>query len=87
MDIRDKGVGILAQEFGTSIVGLNETRKLKKFFLAGAFGQGGSTALSFAEFTVIVSRKFSSSAGKPYPVAVTIVRFNEGDLAQDKHGI
>jgi hypothetical protein len=87
VDIRDKGVGILAQEFGTSIVGLNETRKLKKFFLAGAFGQGGSTALSFSEFTVIISRKFGLSADKPHPVAVTIVRFNEGDLVRDKHGV
>lgn len=84
VDIRDKGVGLLAEEFGSTILSLNENRKLRKLFLAGAFGQGGSTALSYSPYTIIVSRKFNDSRSV---VAATIVRFNKGNLQEDKHGL
>jgi len=87
-DVRDQGVGLLAQDFGDSILSLNETRKLKKFFLAGAFGQGGSTALAYSEYTIIISRRAGlRDDGAPHPVAFTIVEFDEGDLDRDKHGV
>ena len=87
VDIRDRGLGILAQDFRRSILSLNETRKLKKFFLAGAFGQGGSTALSYSLFTIIASRRAEVAAESEAPVAATVVRFNPGDLKNDKHGL
>jgi hypothetical protein len=86
VDVRDFGIGLRTQDFASSILGLNETRKLKKFFLAGAFGQGGSTALSYPLFTIIVSRRIDSDS-KLYPTAATIVRFNPGDPETDKHGV
>ena len=57
IDIRDTGIGLLSEEFGDSILSLNKNRKLRKLFLAGAFGQGGSTALAYSPYTVICSRK------------------------------
>lgn len=89
VDIRDKGIGIKSEDFGSTILSLNEGRKLKKLFLAGAFGQGGSTALSYSNFTIIISRaiNLSINSTKPNPVAFTIVRFNEGDINVDKHGL
>jgi hypothetical protein len=83
VDIRDMGTGIKADEFSQSILSLNASRKLKKLFLAGAFGQGGSTALSYSNFTIIVSR----SIFEPNIIAATIVRFNPGDIKTDKHGL
>jgi len=86
IDIRDTGMGILAEDFSESILSLNKNRKLKKLFLAGAFGQGGSTALAYSPYTVIVSRRHKDS-GKPHDVAFTMVRFNAGDANVDKHGV
>lgn len=83
VDIRDLGTGIKADEFSQTILSLNGSRKLKKLFLAGAFGQGGSTALSYSSYTIIVSR----SIFEPNIIAATIVKFNPGDIATDKHGL
>lgn len=87
VDIRDRGIGLRAHQFGTSILGLNESLKLDKFFLAGAYGQGGSTALSFSTYAIILSRRVSGDGEQPNPLAFTIVRFNERDLTTDKHGL
>lgn len=86
VEIRDKGVGILAKDFRTTIVGLNESNKLDKFFLAGAYGQGGSTALAHSEYAIIISRRFSLDKSIQYPVAFTIVRYNPGDYNVEKQG-
>lgn len=86
VDIRDHGVGILPEDFGESILSLNKNRKLRKLFLAGAFGQGGSTALAYSPFTAIFSRKARTN-GKSHPLSFTIVRFNPGDPNVDKHGV
>lgn len=86
VDIRDYGIGILPEEFGDSILSLNKNRKLRKLFLAGAFGQGGSTALAYAPFTAIFSRK-SKTESASFPMSFTIVRFNPGDPNIDKHGV
>lgn len=92
VSIRDHGVGLKAEDFAASILSLNKSRKLRKLFLAGAFGQGGSTALAYSPYTLIISRAKSSpdgGAGRPRvnPLAFTIVRFNRGDTRIDKHGV
>lgn len=92
IDIRDAGIGLKAEDFGDSILSLNKSRKLRKLFLAGAFGQGGSTALAYSHYTLIVSREKAMSDGSPGrprsgPVAFTLVRFNSGDALVDKHGL
>ncbi|UFJ40372.1 hypothetical protein LOK74_20440 [Brevibacillus humidisoli] len=83
IDIRDKGTGIKNEDIPYSILSLNASRKLKKLFLAGAFGQGGSTALSYSNYTLIITR----SIFEPEKVALTIVRFNPGNIKTDKHGL
>jgi hypothetical protein len=90
--VRDHGIGLRAEEMATTILSLNKSRKLRKLYLAGAFGQGGSTALAYSPYTIIASRAKASSdgrAGRPRsnPVALTIVRFNSGDTRIDKHGL
>jgi hypothetical protein len=92
IQIRDFGIGIAAEDFTGSILSLNKSRKLRKLFLAGAFGQGGSTALAYSPYTMILSRARSGRGqgpGRPRvnPVAATIVRFNSGDARIDKHGV
>ena len=90
LDIRDQGVGIRSEDFATSILSLHKSRKLRKLFLAGAFGQGGSTALAYSTFTIIASRPAmlpEDSSDRSGDLAFTIVRFNEGDPLTDKHGL
>lgn len=86
LDIRDFGTGVASEEFAESILSLNKNRKLKKLFLAGAFGQGGSSALAHSQYTLICSRK-DVLDGKTSPFTFTIVRFNPGDSTVDKHGV
>ncbi|WP_346868169.1 MULTISPECIES: hypothetical protein [unclassified Clostridium] len=81
IEIRDKGIGIESSNFSETILSLNGSNKLGKLFLSGAYGQGGSTALSFSEYTLIISRRIRSKN-----VAFTIVRYNLGDTSTDKHG-
>ena len=86
--IRDHGLGIAGQDFAKTILSLNGSNKLYKLFLLGAYGQGGSTSLSFNNYTVIVSKPFFDAKGKPSKatdVFCTIVRINPGDIHKDKH--
>lgn len=85
IEIRDFGAGLKAEEFADSILGLNKNRKLKKLFLAGAFGQGGSTALAYSEYTIIASRAISRN-GDLNRIAITVVGFDRGNPEVDKHG-
>lgn len=87
VDIRDYGVGILPEDFADSILSLNKNRKLRKLFLAGAFGQGGSSALAYSPWTMICSRRANLNSDKANPFAFTFVRFNPGDPNVDKHGV
>lgn len=89
VDVRDTGIGIKTEEFGSSILSLHKSRKLKKLYLAGAFGQGGSTALAYSVFTIIVSRPniVPDQEDRSGKLAFTIVRFDPGDAQIDKHGV
>ena len=87
VDVRDYGTGLKSEEFATSILSLNENRKLRKFFLSGAFGQGGSTALSYSQYCIILSRRIHKEGEEPNSVAFAVVRFNVGNLDVDKHGL
>ena len=57
-DVVDKGTGIRGPEFASTILSINRGNKLSsdKQYLIGAFGQGGSTSLSFANATIIISK-------------------------------
>lgn len=56
IEIRDYGIGLKSEEFGKTILSLQGGNKLKKFYLAGTFGQGGSTANIFSKHTLIISK-------------------------------
>lgn len=70
VDIVDKGIGIAPKDFPSTILSLHGGNKLKKFYLVGAFGQGGSSTLRFCDYTIIISRRFDS----PETVGFTIVK-------------
>lgn len=58
-DVVDKGTGIVGDDFAKTILSINKGNKLSrnKQYVIGAFGQGGSTSLSFASATLIISKK------------------------------
>jgi hypothetical protein len=86
VEIRDKGIGLEPEQFSNTILSLNGSNKIGKLYLMGAYGQGGSTALSYNNNTIIISKPFFSEDGrKKKKVAFTIVRINQGDLDKDKH--
>lgn len=88
VEIRDHGLGISGEQFADTILSLNGSNKLNKLFLLGAYGQGGSTALSFNNYTIIVSKPYfdlKGSVNKSKTVFCTIVRVNPGDVNKDKH--
>lgn len=85
VEIRDFGTGIKGEDFCKTILSLNDNNKINKLHQMGAYGQGGSTALSFNTFTVIISKPHKI-LDKGENVAFTIVRFNDGSLGQRKLG-
>ncbi|TXE15364.1 hypothetical protein ES692_17050 [Psychroserpens burtonensis] len=85
VEIRDKGIGLEPEQFSETILDLNGNNKIGKLHLMGAYGQGGSTALSYNNLTIIISKPFFGDQRKKKKVAFTIVRINEGDINKDKH--
>ena len=57
-DIIDTGTGIKGKDFSSTILSLNHGNKIssEKGYLIGAFGQGGSTSMSFSNATLIISK-------------------------------
>lgn len=85
VEIRDKGIGLKPEDFSKTILSLNGSNKIGKLHLMGAYGQGGSTALSYNDLTIIISKPFQIEENKKDNVAWTIVRINPGDVNIDKH--
>lgn len=71
VDIIDHGVGINQEQMPRTILSLNAENKLDKFYLAGAFGQGGSATLSNSTYTLIASRSRDTAS----IIAFTVVKF------------
>jgi len=70
VDITDLGIGLTPEEMPQTILSLNESNKIRKYYLAGTYGQGGSSTFAISAYTLIASRK----AGERR-VGFTIVRF------------
>lgn len=85
VEIRDMGLGISGKDFEKTILSLNFNNKIDKLHQLGAYGQGGSTALSFSNFTIIISKPHEILK-KGSDVSFTIVRFNNGDVSGRKFG-
>ncbi|MBL7876766.1 MAG: hypothetical protein JNL53_13955 [Cyclobacteriaceae bacterium] len=70
IDVIDFGIGIPPNKFPTTILSLQEGNKITKKFLIGAFGQGGSSTLSFCEYVFIFSRHFEN----PEVISFTVIK-------------
>lgn len=70
VDVLDDGIGILPEDFPRTILSLQGENKIKKRYLIGAFGQGGSSTLAFSDYVLIVSRNHLH----PEIVGFTLIR-------------
>lgn len=86
--IRDRGVGLTPSLMPKTILSLSGTNKIDKPYLAGAYGQGGSTVLAFSpDGTRFLSRRQPDLLdGQADVVAVTFARYEELDPAKNKNG-
>jgi hypothetical protein len=78
LDVSDTGLGLTSDQMPATILSLNESNKLDKFYLAGAFGQGGSASFASSDYTLIASRSILS----PETVSFTIVRYDPPEGAK-----
>jgi hypothetical protein len=80
VEIRDTGTGLKPLEMPGTILSLNEGNKLDKLYLAGAYGQGGSSTFAVSRYTLIASRN------REHPMTgFTVVKFE--DLPPDQFKI
>jgi len=84
VEIRDHGIGIKGDDFSKTILSLHGQNKISKLFLMGAYGQGGSTALSYNNYTIIISKPALTDKKEKAKVSWTIVRINPGNINSDK---
>lgn len=87
--IRDHGVGLTPALIPETILSLSETNKIDKPYLAGAYGQGGSTVLAFSpEGALLVSRRQPDllEQGDVDAIAITFARYEELDPRKNKNG-
>lgn len=70
VDVLDRGTGLTAAEMPRTILGLNESHKITKHYLAGTYGQGGSATFAACELAMIASRRCASD-----PVTFTVIKF------------
>jgi len=68
----DKGIGIEPDRLEGTILSLNESNKIQKHYLAGTYGQGGSSTFAFCKYAVIVSRRSGSDR-----VGFTLVKYED----------
>jgi len=80
LEIRDLGTGIIPSQMPQTILSLNESNKVEKLHLSGAYGQGGSATYAVSRYTLIASRRKGS------PVGFTLVRFDEPPPDAPKEG-
>lgn len=72
LTVIDRGIGIAPERMSDTILSLNESNKIQKHYLAGTYGQGGSSTLAFSKFVFIASRTEDSDV-----IAFTVVRYQD----------
>ncbi len=79
--VQDDGIGHAPAEMPNGVLSLNSSNKLRKPWLHGAYGQGGSATLRFSPYTIFVSRKAPEllEPGEPDLVGWTIAYRDQGD--------
>jgi hypothetical protein len=77
VDVLDHGIGIPPAHFPSTILSLQEGNKIQKWYLIGAFGQGGASTLSFCDYALIISRHKDSPEIAGFTV-IRVLRLDEG---------
>jgi hypothetical protein len=80
VEVQDAGIGLSPEDMPRTILSLSESNKIQKLYLAGAYGQGGSSTFAVSALTFIASR-----ADKLPVVGFTVVRFQ--DLPAEEYKI
>jgi hypothetical protein len=89
VEVRDRGVGLTPRLLPLTLLSIGASNKIAKPYLAGAYGQGGSTALAFSPFgALFVSRRQPDllADGDTDLIAVTFARYNPLDPETNKNG-
>ena len=81
LEVRDCGCGIAPEMMPASILDLAGSNKLDKPYLAGAYGQGGSTTFGFTGGGSLVASSADGLRG-----GVTYVRYRALDARTNKNG-
>jgi hypothetical protein len=81
VSVIDKGVGIPADQLEGTILSLNESNKIQKHYLAGTYGQGGSSTFAFCKYAVIASHHRDCKQ-----IAFTVVRYEDLPAEEFKTG-
>lgn len=77
VSVMDRGIGILPEDLQSTILSLNEDNKIEKHYLAGTYGQGGSSTFMFSRYALIASRHHVSDE-----IGFTVVWYR--DLPPDR---
>lgn len=80
LTIRDKGIGITPANMPRTILSLNQSNKISKHYLVGAYGQGGSSTFAFSRLSLIACRYADAWIG------FTVVKFLDLPPDQFKTG-
>lgn len=72
VEVRDYGIGLTTEQMPGTILSLNESNKMQKHYLAGAYGQGGSSTFASSVLTLIASRPHDEGN-----VAFTVIRYED----------
>jgi hypothetical protein len=78
LSVIDCGIGVDPEQLKHTILSLNESNKVQKHYLAGTYGQGGSSTLVFSKYVFIASRAFGSNR-----IGFTTIRYE--DLPADEY--
>lgn len=83
--VSDNGIGQRPMDFPTTVLSLNKSNKLRKRWLQGAYGQGGSATFRFCDYTIIIGRRAPGLLEDNSEDAVgwTIVWEDKGDPYND----
>jgi hypothetical protein len=81
LTVIDRGIGIHEEHMTDTILSLNESNKIQKHYLAGTYGQGGSSTFAFSKYSLIASRSYGSDR-----IAFTVVRYLDLPPEQYKTG-
>lgn len=79
--VRDTGIGLFPEQMRSTILSLNEGNKWQKHYLAGTFGQGGSSTFAFSKLSLIASRHHRSNV-----IGFTVIWYKDLPADEFKSG-